>query len=923
MLASCAQAIQLTQVSIGLGPAQIGQTTKITARLAPRDVDEGTVTFTSDGAVIARCEAVTLSGGDALCETAFPRMGSYLIGVRYSGSAKFAPSSDSAVLSVGKLVPSVYVAVTPDSTVYGRGLDLNALVLGAEGVPKPSGTFTFVDLGVPLVNRPVVQATGKAALGMPLPVGDHVIVAMYNGDANYIARPSLPLKVTITMGPPVLAMSATPAQLAQPVLISASVNSPHPRGTITFEGFPLCDRLPLDSRGFAHCKTVYRQLGEYTATATYSGDTNLGPASATLKIVVGKAVAGLYAAHAPESPVYGEPVRINSLMLAAPELPAPSGPLVFTSDESPAHKGTAFLDTGGNASWPSTYPAGLRRVTVTYDGDANYAPAVTATTFIVRRAETATKLAAPSGGPFTATVTAVPPGSGTPTGSVRFLRDGQPLATVPLTAGSVTLQSSAAGVITAEYLGDNNFLASSSTASAGVPRALVLLTSDRNPGAYGTPVTFTAVVTPSPGTSLPLGSVQFSANGGPLGTVALVAGRASVTAPLAPGRHAILAAYSGDPVYESTSSTLTQVISGPQSGMVLSATVPSSVFGQPVVFQAQLASPGAGVVQFFDGQAPVGSAPLIDGAASLTVASLGVGSHTISVAWSGDALNGAATAELSHTVARAPTATLLTLGTGAATVRVAPVPPGAGTPSGTVRILKAQSNELLASATLVGGAATVVLPRAAGPLEAIYSGDANFVESASAAASAVTVVNAASYAGESVAPDEIVTLFGPFPEGLPSVQVTDRAGATRDAHILHSAPGQAAVVLPAGLPDGAATVSIGEWQALVTVARVAPGLFTADSSGKGPAAGIAGPIDIGENGASIVLYGTGIRHGAKATCTVAGQPLEVEYAGAQGEFHGLDQVNVLLPVALRGTGAAILQLKVDGVAANPVMLTMR
>lgn len=920
---SSAWAVQLTEVALGLSGAQIGQKARLLARMAPRTVTEGTVTFTSDGAVVAGCEAVPVRSGDAECMTEFPKLGRYLIGARYSGTPQWAPSFHQDYLTVGKLAPSVYVAVSPDSTIYGRGLFLNALVLGADGMPKPSGTVTFRDKGAVLVTRPLVQADGSAALGMNLPVGDHEVVVYYNGDAYYLPSRSEPVQFTVTKGPPILAISSTPAQLAQPVMMSASVTGSNPKGTITFDGFPLCADLKLDAAGFAHCKTSFGKLGEYPVTATYSGDQNFAPTSATMKVVVAKAVAGMYTANAPGAPVYGQRIEVNSLLIAAPGLPAPSGVAVHISDDSPSRKLSVPLDPGGHATWTGTLPAGLRRVTVSYDGDANYQPASAWTTFVVGRAETVTKLSAPAGGPFTATVNPLPPGGGVPAGSVRFLRDGQLLATVPLSNGAARFVSSEVGTITAEYLGDNNYVASSSTNLASAPRALILLTSDRNPSNAGETVTFTAVVTPSPGTTVPTGRVRFSANGTPLGSVELVAGRAAVSTPLASGRHAIVAEYSGDALYDATSSTLTQVVSGAQAGMSLTASAPAAVFGQAVTFTAQMIEGGSGAVRFYDGGVAIGSAPIVSGAASFTVASLAAGGHTITATWAGDASNGAANAELLLTVSRAPTATTLTLGTGAATVRVAAAPPGGGTPSGTVQVVDAETQELLVTGVLNGGSATVVLPRSGGSLAAVYTGDANFLESASNSATALAVVNSASYEGETVAPDEIVTLFGPIPEGLIEVQVTDRAGATRKAQVLHSATGQAAIVLPSGLAAGAATVTAGEYRAVVTVAPVAPGLFTADSSGKGSPAGVTAPVEIGDVGLPLVLYGTGFRHGTKFACTVAGRTVEVVYAGAQGEFPGLDQLNVLLPVALRGTGSAVVEFKADGVAANAVVLTIR
>jgi len=43
----------------------------------------------------------------------------------------------------------------------------------------------------------------------------------------------------------------------------------------------------------------------------------------------------------------------------------------------------------------------------------------------------------------------------------------------------------------------------------------------------------------------------------------------------------------------------------------------------------------------------------------------------------------------------------------------------------------------------------------------------------------------------------------------------------------------------------------------------------------------------------------------------------------QGSFTGLDQVNVLLPPSLAGKGNVTVQLTANGIAANPVNLTIQ
>jgi uncharacterized protein (TIGR03437 family) len=76
---------------------------------------------------------------------------------------------------------------------------------------------------------------------------------------------------------------------------------------------------------------------------------------------------------------------------------------------------------------------------------------------------------------------------------------------------------------------------------------------------------------------------------------------------------------------------------------------------------------------------------------------------------------------------------------------------------------------------------------------------------------------------------------------------------------------------------------------------------------------------------AITLYGTGIRNRtdlANVQCSIGGVNATVLFAGAQGAFQGLDQVNVLLPAALRGRGTVNLVLTVDGKVTNTVTIAV-
>jgi uncharacterized protein (TIGR03437 family) len=67
----------------------------------------------------------------------------------------------------------------------------------------------------------------------------------------------------------------------------------------------------------------------------------------------------------------------------------------------------------------------------------------------------------------------------------------------------------------------------------------------------------------------------------------------------------------------------------------------------------------------------------------------------------------------------------------------------------------------------------------------------------------------------------------------------------------------------------------------------------------------------------LVLYGTGIRGAAQAVSVKIGNVnAPVMYAGAQGTYAGLDQVNVSLPSTLKGRGQLVVTVTVNGQATN-------
>lgn len=74
------------------------------------------------------------------------------------------------------------------------------------------------------------------------------------------------------------------------------------------------------------------------------------------------------------------------------------------------------------------------------------------------------------------------------------------------------------------------------------------------------------------------------------------------------------------------------------------------------------------------------------------------------------------------------------------------------------------------------------------------------------------------------------------------------------------------------------------------------------------------------------LFGTRLRFNSgsgSVTARVGGVDAEVSYAGAQGGFVGLDQVNLLLPNSLAGKGDVGIAMRVDDKAANTTLVKIK
>lgn len=240
-------------------------------------------------------------------------------------------------------------------------------------------------------------------------------------------------------------------------------------------------------------------------------------------------------------------------------------------------------------------------------------------------------------------------------------------------------------------------------------------------------------------------------------------------------------------------------------------------------------------------------------------------------------------------------------------------------------------------------------------------------------ANRVAAVSAASFLGQEVAEESIISAFGvnlatglelantlPLPTTLrgTSVTVRDSQGVERLAPLFFVSPGQINLQLSPGTGAGAATITTtsGDGQislGTINVANVAPGLFSANANGQGVAAAtvlrvkadgsqtfepvatlnaqnvfVTRPIDLGPASDLLFLiaFGTGFRFNSGLSAVnagIVGISAEVLFAGAQGDFVGLDQANIRIPRSLAGRGEVDVLLIANGKASNRVRINIK
>ncbi len=243
---------------------------------------------------------------------------------------------------------------------------------------------------------------------------------------------------------------------------------------------------------------------------------------------------------------------------------------------------------------------------------------------------------------------------------------------------------------------------------------------------HGAQVQLTANGLPSDAT----GSVDFAAASGLLCVAPVTSGMATCTTDVINGGgYSVRATYSGDSNYLSSSSRTSFIILPGFSGFIVSSTPTSTAYGSTIDLAiGGLATDATGQVRFTTPGGTLCTATVSNGTAGCTTAVLSAGSYIVTATYSGDSNYYTNSNTTFFTISQNPSA-ITASSENVVALTVSNLPTGS-----TGFVTFSLGSTLLCTATDTDGVAscnTSALPVGSSSVDAVYSGDVNFVGSTS------------------------------------------------------------------------------------------------------------------------------------------------------------------------------------------------
>lgn len=566
---------------------------------------------------------------------------------------------------------------SPAKGTCGEKVTLTATV-SPDG--KAKGTVEFFDGLTSLGVAPIVNNSSASLSLTNLSVGMHSLTAAHTCFTCSLATVSPKVNFEVNSAPSTVSLASdVPASLCGgKVNFTATVSPANASGSVEFfDGLNSLGSAPV-SNGTATLSVTSLSAGPHSITASYSGDACYAPSTSNkiLQAVAPTPTATLLESE-PNPSGCGDPV-----VFVAKVTPAPGGGEVNFFDGL-TFIGSAFVSGGTASITVVDLSVGHHSITAVFKGIDCFLASTSNKVDQEVDLNASEVVLSSSMNPSTCGVKVVltarvqrpsAPGlvlmsrmdASPPSGTVNFFDNGMSIGSSPVVDSVATLSvnlTPGSHSLTATYKGDSCWAPGSSgklTQNVDPNNTTTQLTSSPNPSSCGEKVTITATVDP-PAAS---GEVNFYDNLQPIGAAVLVNGVATLSVPgFAAGSHSLTAEYKGDSCYAgSLTDKVTQVVNAGATTITLTSDPNPSRCDDKVTLTATIVPATAtGTVNFFDSTAAVGSAPVVNGVAKLSITMLSEGVHSYTAVYKGDSCDAPSTSDKHVHTHGCPTATLLSL----------------------------------------------------------------------------------------------------------------------------------------------------------------------------------------------------------------------------------------------------------------------
>jgi large repetitive protein len=441
----------------GPAPQTVTFTATVTTQGPGAGAPTGTVAFFSHGSFNCGPSATLnqQTPDQATCTVSYTVATDETVTAVYSGDGNFTGSGGTTSVDITPQGTSTSISANNADVVVGQPVSYTATVTGSDG-GTPTGTVTFTGDAGTLCGGPVTLSdtspdTATCAVTYSS-AGNDTVTATYNANSSYAASSSS-MTEEIWQAATTTSVTASPSSGVVPQNVTFTVTvaavSPGagtPTGTVTLSGSvsgPLtCSSPATLNQGTpdqATCTVSYTEATDETVTATYPGDSNFLGSSGTTNVDISPQATSTTITASADPIVDGQSVTYTATVTAAGTGSGnPTGTVTFSDSVHPsilscAGGNTVGVSTSGGvttATCTTSYAAsGSDYVTATYNGDRNHDSSASSPWHeTINLAGSSTTVALSSGSEaetgepvtFTATVSAAPPSSGTPSGTVTF-----------------------------------------------------------------------------------------------------------------------------------------------------------------------------------------------------------------------------------------------------------------------------------------------------------------------------------------------------------------------------------------------------------------------------------------------------------------------------------------------------------------------